>query len=795
ELALRTWNDTGTEFAGPELLHRLFEVQAECTPDAVAVVDDTCVLTYADLDRRTNQLARWLRRQGVGPEVLVGVALERSTELVVALLGVLKAGAGYLPIDPGYPAERIAWMIGDSGVRFVLADTALPAQKYAGILRWPELQPEVMGEAIDRLGVPEYPENPAYVIYTSGSTGRPKGVVVPHRAIVNHMRWMQCSFPLSSDDVVLQKTPISFDAAVWEFFAPLLAGARLVMARQDGHQDPDYLAEAVRAHGITTLQLVPSILDFFIEAAAKEGIASLCRLFSGGEVLRSETRSRFGSRLSATLINLYGPTEAAIDATFWVCHGDGEVPIGRPVANVQAYILDAHLQPVPPGVLGELYLGGAALSRGYLNRPELTAERFLPDPFSARPGARFYRTGDLARHRADGAILYAGRADEQVKIRGYRVEPGEIEAMLETCAAVERAVVVAQADRCDQTRLVAYVVRRPGASEDAASLLAFLRDLLPAALVPAAVMFLDRLPLNPNGKLDRRALPAPDFASAEPASRGQAPATPLDKQLADIWRSVLGVDEVGIHDNFFALGGDSIQSLRLVSLAGRAGWKIRPKQVFDHPTIAELARVAQRTDSPSQFKAITFNREDIPLSPIQCEFFALEMPNPHYWNQAVLVKTRADLGQGVLERAWQEVIRRHAAFRLRFARIESGWRQRLAPEAGAISPPFTVVNLAELAPEEQSKELARGCAEAQAGLDIVRGPVARGVFFDYGPRLHGRLLLVAHHLCVDVVSWRILLEELAQGCAERGPDTPVKMGPEELSFPAWAARLPVIAAS
>jgi amino acid adenylation domain-containing protein/non-ribosomal peptide synthase protein (TIGR01720 family) len=794
ELALQTWNDTGKEFFAEELLNRLFEAQAERTPDALAVEDDTTKLTYAELDRRSNQLAHWLLCHGVGPEVHVGVALGRSTELVVALLGVLKAGASYIPLDPGYPAERIAWMIADSGARFVLADGALSTKAYDGIVRWADLRRELIGEPTDRPDALVHPETTAYVIYTSGSTGRPKGVVVPHRAIVNHMLWMQCTFPLSGDDAVLQKTPISFDASVWEFWAPLIAGARLVMAREDGHHDPAYLAEAVRAHRITTLQLVPSILDFFLEEAAERECPSLRRVFSGGEVLRSQTRDQFYRRLGATLINLYGPTEAAIDATFWVCEEEAEVPIGRPVANVQAYILDPQLEPVPPGVTGELYLGGVGLARGYLNQPQLTAERFLPDPFSARPGARIYRTGDLARHRADGAILYAGRVDGQVKIRGHRIEPGEIEEVLLTHSAVERAVLVAHKDGRGEARLVAYVVPHSGVAAGAALLLAFLRGRLPEPLVPAVVMFLERLPLNPNGKIDRRALPAPDFAAAERMGlRRTPPGTPLEKQLADLWRSVLGVDEIGIHDNFFELGGDSIQSLRLVSLAGRAGWKIGPKQVFDHPTISGLARVAQRVDSQLAPASTMFDPGNIPLSPIQRQFFALEAPNPHYWNQAVLVQT--DFSSEVLEYAWKEVARRHAAFRLRFARVESGWRQLLEPEVGAFSPPFVVVNLAERPAEEQRAEFERHRAEAHAGFDIGRGPVARALFFDYGPGSHGRLLLVAHHLCIDGVSWRILLEELAQACvyAERG--APVEMPPEELSFPAWAAHLPALAAS
>ena len=735
------------------LLHELVEMQVDRTPDAVAVVDERSSLTYAELDTRANRLAHWLNGRGVRPDSRVGIALPRSVDLVVAMLAALKAGAAWLPLDPDYPAERLALLTRDSGAEIILTDLAID---------------DIAGQPDSRPVVSVWPETSAYVIYTSGSTGTPKGVVVPHSAIVNHMLWMQREFPLDARDVVLQKTPASFDASVWEFWAPLMAGARLAMAQPGGHQDPAYLADAVHQYGVTTLQLVPSMLDFFLEAASQANCGSLRRVFSGGEPLRPETRNRFFERFGSRservqLVNLYGPTEAAIDSVIHVCEREGEIPIGRPIANLQAWVLDNNLAPVPTGAAGELYLGGAGLARGYLGRPGLTAERFLPDHLSPWPGMRLYRTGDLVRQRADGMLFFVGRADDQVKIRGHRVEPGEIEAVLGSAPEVERAVVVPNGNS-----LVAYVTVRSGRGVDTGELLAMLRDRLPAPLVPAHIMVLDRFPLSPNGKLDRRSLPSPDTAVTRRRRALVPPTTDVEMQLAGMWKNVLGISEIGIHDNFFELGGDSIQSLRLVSIAAHAGWRLRPKQVFDHPTIAGLARVVQSDATAAAFESRDVDFDNIPLTPVQREFFALAAPNPHHWNQAVMVQTPADLSAATAERAWKEVAGRHSAFRLRFADERAGWRQYLSPEAGCT---FSVASIADL---------DRVVAEAHSSLDIHHGPLARSVFFADG----GRWFMVAHHLAIDGVSWRILLEELALACTS--PATAIA---EEVSFPTWAGRL------
>ncbi|HEX8148747.1 MAG TPA: amino acid adenylation domain-containing protein [Pyrinomonadaceae bacterium] len=467
------WNDTRVEYPPHLTLHELFEAQAERTPDAVAVVSEAGRLTYAELDRRANGLARRLVRLGVGPEVLVGVLMERSSEMVVALLGILKAGGAYVPLDPDYPQERTAFVLEDTRLRVILTQTHLEGQAPPTGARVISLDAELDSLAEEGAGESDAPhartggaDNLAYVIYTSGSTGRPKGVMVAHRGVCNRLLWMQDEYRLDETDVVLQKTPFSFDVSVWEFFWPLMTGARLVMARPGGHRDAAYLTEVVRREGVTTMHFVPPMLRLFVEEPSFQDCAGLRRVVCSGEALPAEFQKRFFAASHAGLHNLYGPTEASVDVTFWACERESDshtVPIGRPVANTQIYLLDRHLRPVPAGVPAELYIGGVQLARGYLNRPELTAERFIPDPFSSEPGARLYRTGDLARYLPEGQIEFLGRTDDQVKIRGLRIEPGEIEAALREHPAVEDVVVLAREDTPGEKRLAAYLVLCEGA--------------------------------------------------------------------------------------------------------------------------------------------------------------------------------------------------------------------------------------------------------------------------------------------------------------------------------------------
>ncbi|MCZ2526308.1 amino acid adenylation domain-containing protein [Streptomyces sp. HB2AG] len=595
------FNATGRDLP-PTTLIGPIEARAARTPDATALVMDGTALTYGELNARANRLARHLTGLGVRPGAVAAVALPRSVELVVSLLAVLKAGGAYLPLDPDYPADRLAYMLGDAAPVCLLADRAtrarLPQDHGLPVVEPgdPALRREL--EAAHPACDPPRaltPHHPAYVIYTSGSTGRPKGVVVPHGAIDNRLRWMQAEYGLAGDDRVLQKTPSGFDVSVWEFFWPLREGATLVLARPDGHRDPAYLARTVREQAVTTVHFVPSMLQLFLAEPAAAGCTGLRRVFCSGEALPPETVGRFHEALGGKvpLHNLYGPTEAAVDVTHQPCPPDGPhrdggpVPIGRPVWNTRLYVLDAALQPVPEGVTGELYLAGHQLATGYLGRPALTASRFVADPFGP-PGSRMYRTGDLARWRPDGAVEYLGRTDHQVKLRGLRIELGEIEAALARDPAVAAAAVLVREDRPGDRRLVGYVVPAPGAVADPAALREALAAELPDHMVPAAVVVLDALPLSPNGKLDRKALPAPGLPAA--AEQARAPRTPVEETLCRIFAEILGLPHAGVDDGFFDLGGNSLLGARLVArVRDVLGADLAVGALFRAPTPARLA--------------------------------------------------------------------------------------------------------------------------------------------------------------------------------------------------------------
>ena len=605
EQVLSGWNDTARPVPAATL-PELFGVQAGRSPDAVAVVCGELCLSYRELDERASRLARVLAARGAGPDRVVAVVMERSAGLVVALLAVLKAGAAYLPADPGYPAERIGFMLADARPVLAVAAAGTAGVIPAGV---PVLIVGDQGVAVERPGagtadseldgeaVPLSPAHPAYVIYTSGSTGRPKGVVVPHAGIVNRLVWMQSEYGLDGTDGVLQKTPVSFDVSVWELFWPLLAGARLVLARPGGQGDPGYLSALIAAAGVTTAHFVPAMLEVFTGAADPRECASLRRVICSGEALSGAAVQRFTGRFAAGLHNLYGPTETSVDSTAWACvAGAGTPPIGRPIANTRVFVLDRWLDPVPAGVAGELYLAGAGLARGYLGRPGLTGERFVACPFGTG-GERMYRTGDLARWTPGGVLEFAGRADDQVKVRGFRVEPGEVEAVLAGCPLVGQAVVAVREDTAGDKRLVGYVVPAgDGSAGDGGGvggLAGLVREhaagRLPEYMVPAAVVVIGRLPLTPNGKVDRKALPAPDYAAV---SSGRGPETVVEEIVCGVFAEVLGLDRVGPEDNFFALGGHSLLAVSLVQRLRERGVAVVVRALFDAPTPAGLAAVA-----------------------------------------------------------------------------------------------------------------------------------------------------------------------------------------------------------
>ena len=590
------WNDTVTDYPTNKTLSDLFEEQVSRTPDAVALDFDGHQLTYAQLNGRANQLAHYLKSKGVGPEVLVGLFMDRSIEMVVGIYGVIKAGGAYVPIDPEYPGERIDYIIGDTDVPVILTQEHLAGQLTADRERvcldsdWhtvsqsPEENPARTTTT----------ENLAYVIYTSGSTGRPKGVMNEHGGIVNRLIWMQEEYQLTPEDRVLQKTPYSFDVSVWEFFWPLLFGARLVIAHPGGHRDSTYLINCIKDNRITTLHFVPSMLQLFLETPGVEQCTGIKRVICSGEALSHDLQEAFFKRLNAALHNLYGPTEAAVDVTYWACRPDSQrntVPIGFPVANTSIYILDEHLKPVPTGCTGELHIGGIQVARGYLNRPELTAEKFIPDPFAADKGARLYKTGDLARYLPDGSIDYLGRIDFQVKIRGLRVELGEIEAQMVDFKEVRKCVVVLREDDPGDQRLVAYYVPEPGADVEMPDFRDRLKKHLPEYMVPSTFMALKALPLLTNGKVNRKALPVPENTRRQSENAYIAPRSDMEQIITDVWSSALKMDKVGVDDNFFDLGGHSLLMAQVNNkLQHLLKKEIAMVTLFKYPTISALAK-------------------------------------------------------------------------------------------------------------------------------------------------------------------------------------------------------------
>ncbi len=589
-------------------VHLAFAAQARRTPDAVAVEAGGTPVSYAGLDARADALAARLAELGVGPETRVGVCMERSAEMVAALLAVLKAGGAYVPLDPAYPAERLAYMLADSAVPVLLTQERLRGRlpEFGGAVvavdaPHPPAPSPARGEGEKDTSEGEagaavagcslFPVpcslSLAYVIYTSGSTGRPKGVMVPHGALASHMAWMGGEFPLAAGDRVLQKTPFSFDASVWEFWAPLLAGSALVMAPPGAERDPAGLARLAARERATVLQAVPTLLRAMLDAGGLEECRSLRRLFCGGEALPAELAERARAATGAEVVNLYGPTETCIQAT-WHRHGGngagGTVPIGRTVDGMRAHVLDDTGRAAAEG---ELYLGGVQVARGYLGRPEGTAASFVPDPFSGEAGARLYRTGDRVRVLPGGALEWLGRLDGQAKVRGFRIEPGEVEAALLRCPGVREAAAAVRLYGPGDARLVAYAVPREGAALAAADLRRSLAAELPEHLVPSAVVVLERLPLTPGGKTDRAALPAPALAGA---AEYVAPRTAAEERLAEIWREVLRVERVGAGDNFFDLGGHSLLATQVASrVRVRMGVEVAIQQLFDTPTLAAMA--------------------------------------------------------------------------------------------------------------------------------------------------------------------------------------------------------------
>ncbi|MEV4514733.1 amino acid adenylation domain-containing protein [Dactylosporangium sp. NPDC049525] len=757
---LTQWNDTTADVPAGTL-PGLFTAQAARTPDATAVESEDETVSYRDLDTRSNRLARYLTGHGVGPESVVAVCLERGVDMVVALLGVMKAGAAYLPVDPDLPAERISFMLADAAAVCVLTDTrsggVLPA---SGVLAVDVAEASAAeGLSDEDPAVPVLPGHPAYVMYTSGSTGVPKGVVVPHAGIVNRLAWMRTRFALTPGDRVLHKTPFGFDVSVWELFLPLIQGAVTVLARPGGHRDPGYVAELIRDRRIDTVHFVPSMLAAFLAVPEAAGCVGLRRMVCSGEALGPAVRDRcFDVLPGVALYNLYGPAEAPTETAGEVpADGAGVVPIGRSVSNTRAFVLDERLAPVPVGVAGELYVAGAQLARGYVRRAGLTAERFVADPFDTAGGGRLYRTGDVVRRDVGGDLVYLGRADEQVKLRGIRIEPGEVEAVLAAHPQVARAAVIAREDTAGDKRLVAYVV----GTADGAALREFAGTRLPEYMVPSAVVVLDELPLSVNGKLDRRALPAPDFASL--AGSGRAPANAREELLCLAFAEVLGLGTVGVDDDFFTLGGHSLLAVRLVSrVRTTLGVEVSLRSLFEAPTPAGLARRIAGAGAARAPLVPSVRPARLPLSFTQQRLWfigQLEGPSATY-NRPVVLRLSGDVDHAALGAAWRDVIGRHEVLRTVFATDDGQPFQRILD----VDDLDWQLQTAEVTPAELRTRVA---AAAEYAFDLAAEVPIRSWLFTVTGEDERVLVVVVHHIASDGWSTKPLAEDLSTAYAAR----------------------------
>ena len=770
-LVVEEWNDTVVEFPDDVCVHELFEEQVSETPDATAVVYEDEIVSYGELNGRANQLAHYLREIGIGPDSRVAICVERSIEMVVALLAVLKAGGAYVPLDPEYPLERLEFMIRDSSPAALLlqGSGSKASEIEASIPSLDLMHPtppwaEHPKENPDPAQVGLTSTHLAYVIYTSGSTGTPKGVMVEHRSVVNRLMWMAGAYEVVESDTILQKTPFTFDVSVWELLMPLVVGARLVMARPGGHRDPDYLIMTIRSADITMIHFVPSMLQSFLERAGDMASTALRHVVCSGEELSNRLATDCVKYFSgASLHNLYGPTEATVDVTAWTCcsgTGGTSVPIGRPIANTRIYILDAFGDPVPVGVTGELYIGGIGVARGYLNRPELTAERFVKDPFVDGAGARMYRTGDLARWRSDGVIEFWGRNDSQVKIRGFRIELGEIEASLVSYPGVREAVVVAREDTPGEKRIVAYYLAAEGVFVESAQLREHLASTLPEYMIPAAYVKLCELPVTPNGKLDRQALPIPQQDAY--ATRGYVPPRgEIETLVAQVWADVLNVDRVGRHDNFFQLGGHSLLAVRMISRIRQIRHiEVPLGDLFTRPVLAAFAEglVAAKA---SLLPAITpaERTEHLPLSFAQQRLWflaQLERQGSAY-HVSIGVRLRGRLDRVALRRALDRIVTRHEALRTTFISQDGHPLQRIAPSDQSSFP----LRQSDLQNDGDSNdEIERALMEAaRVSFDLETGPLIRGHLLRKSDDNHV-LLITMHHIISDGWSVNVFCAEL-----------------------------------
>ncbi|MEH2243340.1 amino acid adenylation domain-containing protein [Nostoc sp.] len=798
------FNQTHINYPQDQLIYHLFETQADTIQNDVAVVFEDQQITYGELNAKANKLAHYLRRLGVGPEILVGLFVERSPQLIVGLLGILKAGGAYLPLDPALPPEGLAFRLEDAQVGIVLTQQSLvdmlPEHKARVVLLDTEWS-AIATESDENITSDVKPENLAYVLFTSGSTGKPKGVAIEHQQLFNYVNAITQKLNLEVCRSFANVSTFAADLGNTTIFPSLCTGACLHIISQQRASDPDALADYFRRYPIDCLKIVPSHLAALLTSSHPKDILPRQRLILGGEACSWKLISQLQQLATECLIfNHYGPTEATVGVlTYQIqLHETGQnsqtVPIGRPLSNTQIYLLDSHFQPVPVGVTGEIYIGGAGLARGYLNHPELTTEKFISNPFQTSRGVkedqysnseRLYKTGDLGRYQPDGNLEFIGRIDHQVKVRGFRIELGEIETLLGQHPTVDKTVVLAREDQSGNKRLVAYVVLQSEIALNTTQLREFLQAKLPEYMIPSVFVRLKALPLTANGKVDRQALPAPDISRLEWEGNVVAPRTSVEKKLAQLWSQILGLQQVGIYDNFFELGGDSILSMQVIAKAKQVGLHLTPKQIFEHQTIANLAAVAQTNIVIQAEQGLVTG--ETPLTPIQEWFFEQNQPELHHWNQEILLEVRQALDPVLLEQAIEQLLKHHDALRMRFVCQEFAWEQFNADSCLEI--PFSHVDLSSFSPDKQESAFDAVVSELQSSLNILQGQLVKITLFDLGANKSMRLLLIIHHLVVDGVSWRILLEDLQTAYEHLKRKEAIQLPSKTTSFRQWAQKL------
>ena len=796
------WNQTEVDHGPPQSLHQSFEQQVEKTPQAIAVVEETQTWTYQEINRQANQLAHLLRQEGLQKNIPTGLLMERSVEMVVAILAVLKAGGAYLPLDPAYPLERLNHMIQDSQIPLLLTNLEnqpINPDTQVKVIHWQKIVGDLPQQKDENLNLKSAAEDLAYVIYTSGSTGKPKGVMMPHRAICNHMAWMQQSFSFNEQDRVLQRTPFSFDASVWEFFAALQSGARLVLIRPGEQGNTAYLIKRIQEQKITVLQTVPSLLELLIREKAFSNCRSLRHIFCGGEKLSRNLQDDFLRSSQAKLHNLYGPTEACIDATYRTCESQGKsesIPIGRPIHNLQAYVLDKAMSPIAVGVPGELYLGGAGIALGYLNQPQLTAASFLIHPFVQIPGAKLYKTGDKVRWLAAGELEYLGRIDHQIKLRGIRIEPGEIEAGLLAHPQVSQALVMVQKTNDKDVCLVGYVTSQQQETLLPSQLQDFLRQSLPEYMIPAGFILLEQFPLTPNGKVDRQALgqiSLPKSLSTEKQSQAK---TPVEEIIAGIWREVLDLPTLGMEDNFFTLGGHSLLATQVISRIWEFfSLEIPLRALFEHPSVRGLAQcleLEKQKTKGTTFPALTASRSDVPMASFAQErlwFLHKLDPQSSDYHVPLSIRVSGSIDPDALRKSFQAIIQRHHSLRTVFLEQEGKLQCQLLEVAEL---PWKAIDLSHLSGQRQREEVATICEEQiSLPFDLQQAPLMRLLWIRLAAE-ESLVLLTMHHLISDAWSMGVMYREFSQfyeGFLTGEDYQPTELPIQYSDFAAWQRRL------